>query len=65
MGEDPIKRNEKNRKCRLQREKILEKLRQPIDMPEIEMSEYELIRERNIAEIRKTMMESGLFEELK
>ena len=59
------KRDEKNRKCRLQREMILEKLRQPIDMPEIEMSEYELIRERNIAEIRKTMMESGLFEELK
>ena len=59
------KRDEKNRKCRLQRENVLEKLRQPIVMPEIEMSEYELIRERNIAEIRKSMMESGLFEDLK
>ena len=57
------KRDEKNRKCRLKREKVMEKLRQPIEMPEIEMSEYELIRERNIAEIKKTMKESGLFKD--
>ena len=57
------KRDEKNRKCRLQRENVLKKLRQPIVMPEIEMSEYELIREKNIAEMQKTMKESGLFED--
>ena len=57
------KRDEKKRKCRLEREKVMEKLRQPIEMPEIEMSEYELIRERNIAEIKKTMKESGLFKD--
>ena len=57
------KRDEKNRKRKLEREKILEELRQPIEMPEIEMSEYELIREKNIAEMQKTMKESGLFED--
>ena len=35
-----------------------------MEMPEIEISEYVLIREKNIAEIRKTMKESGLFEDL-
>ena len=57
------KRYGKNRECRLEREMVMEKLRQPIEMPEIEMSEYELIRERNIAEIKKTMKESGLFKD--
>ena len=32
-------------------------------MPEIEISEYVLIREKNIAEIRKTMKEAGFFED--
>ena len=41
----------------------MEKLRQPIEIPGIEMSEYKLIRERNIAEIKKTMKESVLFED--
>ena len=58
------KRDELNRKRKLEREKVLEELRQPIEMPDIEISEYELIREKNIAEIRKTMKESGLFEDL-
>ena len=36
-----------------------------MEMPEIEISEYVLIREKNIAEIRKTMKEAGFFEDFK
>ena len=59
------KMDEKNRKCRLERLRVQEELKKPIEMPEIQMCEYELIREKNIAEMRKTMIESGLFEDLK
>ena len=31
-------------------------------MPDMEMSEYELLRKKNIAEIKKFMSESGLFD---
>ena len=31
-------------------------------MPDMEMSEYELLRKNNIAEIKKFMSESGLFD---
>ena len=47
------KLDEKNRKRKLEREK---------DMPEMEMCEYELLREKNIAEIKQFMRESGLFD---
>ena len=42
---------------------ILELLRQPIEIPQIEKSEYDQSREKNIAQIRKTMKESGLFDD--
>ena len=48
-------RNERLKKRRLQ---IREQLDQPIEMPEFEKSEYELIRERNIAEREKMMKEA-------
>ena len=48
-------RNERLKKRRLQ---IREQLNQPIEMPEFEKSEYELIRERNIAEREKMMKEA-------
>ena len=57
------RRNEKNRKHKLEREKVLELLRQPIEIPQIEKSEYDQSREKNIAQIRKTMKESGLFDD--
>ena len=52
------KMHEKNK---LRRKLIKEQLQQPIDMPELELSEYEKIREKNIAEqeakFQKHMME--------
>ena len=56
------KLDEKNRKRKLEREKVLQELQTPIDMPEMEMCEYELLREKNIAEIRQFMRESCLFD---
>ena len=56
------KLDEKNRKSKLERERILQELKKPIDMPEFEMCEYELIRERNIAERKQFMRDSGLFD---
>ena len=54
--------DEKNRKDKLERQRIMEELKKPINMPEMEMSQYELIREQNIAERQKFMKESGLFD---
>ena len=48
-------RNERLKKRRL---KIREQLDQPLEMPEFEKSEYELIRERNIEEIDRLMKEA-------
>ena len=58
------KLDEKNRKSKLAREMVMQELRKPIDMPEMEMSEYELIREKNIAEMKQFMRDSGLFENI-
>ena len=58
------KLDEKNRKRKLERETVLLELQKPIDMPEMEMCEYELLRERNIAERLQFMRESGLFDNL-
>ena len=54
--------NEYNWKVKLERQRIMEELKKPIDLPEMEMSQYELIREQNVAEIKKFMKESGLFD---
>ena len=61
---DQEKLAEKNQKRKIERQRILEELRKPIDMPEMEKCEYELIREKNIAVIQEAMKESGLFENL-
>ena len=54
-------RNERLKRRRMQ---IREQLNQPIEMPEFEKSEYELMRDRNIAERERMMKEAeeaGLF----
>ena len=61
------KNEERNRKLKDYRQRLqketLEKLREPIELPEIdqEKSEYELIREKNIAELEQAKKDSGLF----
>ena len=57
------KLDEKNRKRKLEREMLRQELQKPIDMPEIEMSEYEILREKNIAEMKQFMRDSGLFDD--
>ena len=49
------------RKRKLEREMMRQELQKPIDMPEIEMSKYEILREKNIAEMKQFMLDSGLF----
>ena len=43
------------------REKIKAELLVPIEMPDYELSEYELIRQKNIEEIEKFKKSCGLF----
>ena len=57
------KLDEKNSKRKLEREMLRQELQKPIDMPEIEMSEYEILREKNIAEMKQFMRDSGLFDD--
>ena len=60
--EEKIKQDKerKNRKAREYYHKKKEELKKPIDMPEMEMSEYEKIRERNIKEREEAMKAAGL-----
>ena len=58
-------RRGRNARLKKRREMIREQLNQPIEMPEFEKSEYELIRDRTIAEREKMMKEAeeaGLFD---
>ena len=57
------KLDEKNSKRKLEREMLRQELQKPIDMPEIEMSDCEILREKNIAEIKQFMRDSGLFDD--
>ena len=58
-------RRGRNARLKKRREMIRVQLNQPIEMPEFEKSEYELIRDRTIAEREKMMKEAeeaGLFD---
>ena len=52
---------EKNKRQRERYQKIKEELKQRIELPELEKSEYELLRERNIKEREEAMKTSGWF----
>ena len=56
-------RREKNaERVRRHREKVKAKLEVPVKMPDYELSEYELMRQKNIEEIEKMKKEIGLFD---
>lgn len=57
-------RLERNRKAKEKRDQIKEQLSTPFELPESEeMSEYEKIREANIAELEELKKASGLFDD--
>ena len=63
MGIDGKEKGE-CRKCQKHREKVEAKLQVPVEeMPDYEMSEYELMRQKNIEEMEKMKKAIGLFDD--
>ena len=56
------RRKQNAESVRRHREKVKAKLQVPIEMPDYEMSEYELMRQKNIEEIEKMKKAIGLFD---
>ena len=55
------RRDEKNRMQREKYHQTKELLKEKIEIPDLEKSEYELLRERNIKEREEAMRASGWF----
>ena len=56
------KRKQNAESVRRHREKVKAKLQVPVEMPDYEISEYELMRQKNIEEIEKMKKAIGLFD---
>ena len=56
------KRKQNAESVRRHREKVKAELQVPVEMPDYELSEYELMRQKNIEEIEKMKKAIGLFD---